>query len=89
MPWETVFSASACRSEWAVTGFHPAMWRVFWQLWDSTEEAKRKQSERTEMATGLNVNNFALNSLAVGRPLARQELENLLENELDCLDDDR
>ena len=88
VPWEEAFAISSCRSAWAVTGFEPATRRVYWELHDA-EVAKRLQSERTQMATGLNVNNFTLNSIAPEKTLARKELEENLATELEGMTDEQ
>eukprot|EP00961_Rhodomonas_salina_P096530 1298387-Rhodomonas_salina.3 len=60
--WESAFSKSNCSTAWRVTGFEPFTQRVYWQL-KALEDAKELQSQRTELATGLNISNFTLNSL--------------------------
>eukprot|EP00961_Rhodomonas_salina_P084524 1135456-Rhodomonas_salina.1 len=60
--WESAFSRSNCSTAWWVTGFEPFMLHVYWQL-KVVEDARELQGQLTELATGLNISNFTLNSL--------------------------
>ena len=86
---EDAFSHSNCLKAWRVTGFAPFTLRVYWELVDA-ERAKQEQSRLTEASTGLNIQNFTLNSLGPtgGKTAGQQELEEQLDEDLQGLDDD-